>query len=281
MLLQDSAEPTASLTPQEQLQNKLSDPHTVDSLNRLLDRVDLISASVEMLDGFLRRSDQVADNISDSLDEFRGKQEDHAVVGLIDKLPTLARAGSKMADVAASPDFDRLLSSGLLERLAEPRTIQGMTALLDKLDLMVFAANAVDEFLRRGDEIADNAAESMNDLRGLTSSVDAEAVKRVLGKLPKLTKAGNQLLESGLLDKVSELTDAGMALSETGLFEPKTIKPLAELGRSAAESYVAAKSAPQKHYGIFDLLGLLKDPAIQKSLNIAVEMARQFGRKMA
>ena len=276
-----SVDSIALATPREQLQERLADPRTIDSLNRLLDRVDVISASVEMLDEFLRRSSEVADNVSQSLDEFRSKKEDDETVGLIEKLPGLARAGSKMADVANSPSFDRLLDSGLLERLAEPRTIEGLTALLDRLDLLVFAAKATDEFLRRGDEVADSIAESVDDLRKLANAADATEIRRAAEYLPQLTKAGHQLLASGLLDKMSTLTDAGTTLAEAGFFEPETVKPLAEMGRAAVASYVAAKTAPQKKYGVFDLVKLLKDPSIQKSLNMVVEMSRQFGQRLA
>jgi uncharacterized protein YjgD (DUF1641 family) len=268
----------ASSTPQEQLQARLADPRTVDSLNRLLDHLDAISASVEMLDGFLRRGDEIADNVAESVHEFRGQGE--AAAGFVEKLPNLAKAGTKMADVANSAAFGRLLESGLLERLAEPGTIEGLTNLIDKLPLLSFAADSLDGFLRRGDEIADSAAESMNDLKKLTAHVNMEQLIQVADELPQLTTAGQQLIKSGLLNKVSELTEAGMSLSKAGFFEPKTVQTLAEMGRAAAESYDSAKAVPQKRYGIFDLLRLLRDPAIQKTVNILVESSRRFGSKL-
>ncbi|HEY0163671.1 MAG TPA: DUF1641 domain-containing protein [Edaphobacter sp.] len=269
------------LTPQEQLAARLADPATMDSLNRLIDRLDVISVSVEMLDGFFRRGDQIADNVSDSIAEFRGSQKDDGeMLGLVEKLPQLARAGTKMADVANSPSVDRLLASGLLERLAEPNTIAGITALLDRLDLLVFTVKAADEFLRRGDEIADNVADSMDDLKKLASSVDSAEIRKVAESLPQLSEAAHQFLESGMLSRVSELTQAGMVLSDAGFFDPNTVKPLAEMGRIAAESYVAAKSAPTRQYGIFDLMKLLKEPAVQKAINIGAGMARHFGTKV-
>ena len=47
----------APLSPQEQLQARLSDPRTIGALNRLPDRLDLIAFSVEKMDGFLRRGE--------------------------------------------------------------------------------------------------------------------------------------------------------------------------------------------------------------------------------
>lgn len=261
---------------QERLQARLADPHTVDSLNRLLDHVDTLSASMEMLEGFLRRGDQIADNVSDSIEELRAGDASGATQ-FVEKIPDLARAGTKMADVANSTAVERLLQSGLLERLADPHTIAGLTTVLDKLDLLAFAATSVDEFLRRGDEIADSAADSMDDVRRLTSSVNLEQVKGVAAALPQLTAAGHKFVQSGLLDQVSTLSNAGMTLAKAGFFEPKTVSLLAEMGKAAAESYDKAKAAPQKHYGVFDLLRVLKDPSIQKTLNVVIEASRQFG----
>lgn len=280
MLSNGAVEPMVP-TPQEKLQSRLSDPRTVDSLNRLLDRVDMISDSMEMLDSFLRRGSEVADNVAESVEEIRGTG-DREEIHLIEKLPKLARAGSKMADVADSPSFDRLLESGLLERLAEPGTIQGITTLLDNLELLAFLATSLDGFVRRSNEIADSASESMDDLHSLVSSVNLDEIKQVASELPQLTEAGHKLIQSGLLGKMSELTEAGMMLSKAGFFDPETVQPLADVGRMAAESYVAAKAVPQrKRYGVFALMGVLKDRDVQKGVHIAVEMARQFGRKMS
>ncbi len=269
-------------TPQEQLQARLADPRTVDSLNRMLDHLDTISASVEMLEGFLRRGDEIADNVADSVQELRGVDASGATQ-FVEKLPSLAKAGTKMADVANSPAVDRLLQSGLLERLSEPNTITALTTVLDKIDLLAFAATSVDGFLRRGDEIADNAADSMNDVKTLVSSfeIDLEQLKGIAAAMPKLTAAGNEIISSGLLDQVSTLSNAGMTLANAGFFEPRTVSLLAEMGQAAADSYDKARTAPQQHYGIFDLMKLLKDPAIQKTLNIVVEASRQFGKKLS
>lgn len=281
MLSNGAVESTVSPTPQEQLQARLADPGTVESLNRLLDRVDLISASVEMLDGFLRRGSEVADNVSESLEEIRGKG-DHEAIHLIESLPKLARAGSKMADVADSPSFDRLLASGLLERLSEPDTIQGIATLLDKLEMLVFLATSLDAFLRRGNEIADSASEGMEELQKLVAWVNLDELKQVAEELPQLTDAGHKLIQSGLLGRMSELTEAGMMLSRAGFFDPDTVKPLAEIGRVAAGSFVAAKAVPQrKRYGVLSLLHTLKDNEVQKGIHVLVEMLRHFGRKMA
>lgn len=277
----DLSNATVALTPHQELQARLADPRTVESLNRLLDRLDIVSSTIDMFTGFLERGPELADNISEGVEELRGQETIHAT-DLIGKLPALANAGARMADVANSPSFDRLIESGLLEKLTDPRTMENLSLLLEKLDLVAFTVKALDEFLRRGDAVADSISDSIGDLRNLVSSVDTNQIKVLTTELPQLVEAGRQLIASGLLSRMSELTEAGMLLSKAGFFDPKTVTPLAEMGQLAAESYVAAKAAPpQKQYGVFDLMKLLKEPGVQKSIQIMVEMSRQFGRKIA
>jgi uncharacterized protein YjgD (DUF1641 family) len=171
----------------------------------------------------------------------------------------------------------------LQARLADPGTVDSLNRLLDHLDTISLSAAMLDGFLRRGDEIADNAADSMKDVRTLTSSfnVNLEQAKEIAGALPKLTAAGHEVVKSGLLNQVSTLSNAGMTLAKAGFFEPKTVSLLAEMGQAAADSYDKAKAAPKRNYGIFDLLKVLKEPAIQKTLNIAIDASRQFGSKLS
>jgi uncharacterized protein YjgD (DUF1641 family) len=168
----------------------------------------------------------------------------------------------------------------LQSRLADPRTVDSLNRLLDHLDTISASVEMLDSFLRRGNEIADNVAGGIDDVKKLAASVNLEQMQGVAAALPKLTTAGNEIISSGLLDQVSTLSNAGMTLAKAGFFEPKTVSLLAEMGQAAANSYDKAKVAPQKRYGIFDLLKLLNDPAIQKTLNIVVEASRQFGSKL-
>ncbi|MBX9604489.1 MAG: DUF1641 domain-containing protein [Bryobacteraceae bacterium] len=360
----------AAPTPQEQLQARLADPRTVNALNRLLDRLDVIAGSVEMVESFLQRGSDIADNVAESVASLRTPGGDDTAQ-LFGKLPTLARAGMKVASVAESEAFDRLLQSGLLDRLSAPGTLEALNALLDKLplvafsmealegfckrgdevansiadsvadirslkspevanvverlpqiasatvqladlsgtpefaglvalskdlgkpevlskirflldklDLAVFAVSAVEGFVRRGDEVADSMAEGLGDLKKIASSINTEELSRIATELPTLTKAGHELIASGLLEKMHDLTETGMVLADAGLFDAKTVKPLAEVGRLATEAYTAAKSTPARQYGLLDLLRLFKDPQASKAIHLLVEMARQFGKRL-
>ncbi|HXU46674.1 MAG TPA: hypothetical protein VN783_14195 [Thermoanaerobaculia bacterium] len=128
-------ESEASLTPQERLQKRLADPKTVESLNRLLDRLDIIVFLAEALEGFIRRAEVVADSVAQGVAELRRMGGDEGGADLIGSLPKLARAGVRIADLMDRPEVGRLIDSGLLEKLGDPKTLEALSALLGNLEL--------------------------------------------------------------------------------------------------------------------------------------------------
>jgi uncharacterized protein YjgD (DUF1641 family) len=362
---------TASLSPSEQLQARLAEPRTVEALNRLLDRLDVLAFSAEMMDSFFRRSSEVADSVADSVAEVRQLAKNETGSDFLDKIPAFARAGVRVAETTTSPAFERLLESGLLERLAEPRTIESLKslldqlevaafslqaldgflrradviansiadsveeirgrapvesgslveklpqlaatgaqlaevaqkpefnnllslvdkvgkpetieklgALLDKLDLAVFALNAMDGVLRRGPEVTDSMAAGLGELRKLAPELDIDNLQQLASDMVKLLQAGRRLAASGLLDKLDELSDAGLTLSEAGMFDKQVVTALGEVGRLAAQSYWEAKKVPAKRVGVLGMMRLLNDPAAQPAFNLLTEATRRFGDKI-
>ena len=273
---------SATLSPQEQLLARLNEPRTVDALNRLLDRLDVLAFSVEMMDSFFRRSSEVADSIADSVAEVRDSALQEPTGDFLGKIPALARASVKIAETTASPAFERLLESGLLERLAEPHTIENLKSLLDQLDVAAFTLQALDGFLRRSDVIANSIADSVREIRDVApeSSSLVKNLQELASDLLKLLQAGRRLAASGLLDKLDELADAGLTLSAVGMFERQTVTALGEVGRLASQSYDEAKQVPARRIGLIGILRLLNDPAIQPALTLLVETTRRFGEKM-
>jgi hypothetical protein len=362
---------SATLTPQEQLQARLADPRTIDSLNRLLDRIDVLAFSAEMMDSFLQRSPQIIDSMAETVGDARTLAEQSGGAGLLEKFPMLARAGVKAAETATSPAFERLLASGLLERLADPRTIDSLKSLLDrlevaaftlqaldgllqradviansiadsvaeiretgtydavglveklpqmaaagadlaelsqkpefknltslvekvgkpetieklgalveKLDLAVFALDALDGFIRRGPDFTEAIAAGVDELRQSSPGIDTTNVQKLASDMLKLLVAGQKLVASGLLDKLDELANTGLMLSKAGMFEPRVVNTLGEVGRIASESYAAARKAPSKRLGMLGMLRLLNDPAAQPALSLLAEATREFGNKI-
>jgi uncharacterized protein YjgD (DUF1641 family) len=243
----------------QRLLRRLDDPRTAEALERLLDRLDLLAFAVDAADEFLRRGEQIADNVSDALQEAKAAAPTFDVSPVTSKLPQLAAAGAKLADVTASPAFSRLLDSGLLDRLAAPETLASLHNLLDKLPLLSFAAEAVDGFLRRGEELAENVADSLQEARRFTPPMDSQKFQQVLAGLPKVI-------------------DAVTALINAGLFDPEVVAVLVEVGKQAAGPYREAKRLPDNPVGPWGMFKALRDPDIQRALGVGLHIVKRYGQ---
>jgi uncharacterized protein YjgD (DUF1641 family) len=272
---------TTTLTPQEQLQARLSDPKILDALNRLLDRAELLAFSADALDGFIRRGDEITTSVNEMVVDARNGGAPAELMDAAAKLPQLARAGVQVANTVDKPEFTALLNSGILEQLGKPETIEALKLVLSKIDLLAFAVKAADEFVRRGDVITDNIGESLGDLRKLSSSIDFEKLRTVSAQLPALLDASDEFIKSGASTKLKQLADAGSIVVDSGMLDPATVKLLAQAGKIAAASYIETQAAPRKDIkGVFDLLGALKDPGIQHALGFFVEFMKRYSAKM-
>lgn len=284
---------------QEQLLARLSDPQTVDSINRLLDRLDIVVFAVEALNGFLGRADTIAENVSHSVGDLRTLMSESGTGGLMEKLPQLAKAGAQVADITATPAFQRLAASGLVEQLGDEKTITNLRALIGKLEMAAFALESVDGFLRRGDEIAEGIAEGVEDLRKTAPAFDVLELRRtleslprlvqagnelveskILDSLPTLVKAGNEMVESKILDSVPTLVNAGNELVSSGLLDPVVVRQLAEVGHVFATAYNTAKETHPKQHGTIGLALKLRDPDINRAFNFALRLAKAFGQNL-
>ncbi len=248
----------AAVPPSQRLLRRLDDPQTADALERLLDRLDILAFAVEATEGFLRRGDEITENIGDALREAKAAAPSVDSLAFVGKLPQLANAGVKLADATASPAFDRLLDSGLLERLAAPDTLASLQTLLDKLPLVAFAVAAVEGFLQRGEEIADNVAGALREANHFTSPVDRAKLGQLVAGLPKLL-------------------DAGLALIDSGLLDPAVIATVAEVYKKASEAYVEAKRMPDNPIGPWGIYKALRDPDVQRAVGAGLHIVKRYG----
>lgn len=256
--------PPAPSTAQEQLLARLGEEKTVDALNRLLDRLEVITFVADALDGFLARANTVAESVADSVHDLRKLTGDGTATGdVIGKLPQLAKAGVQLADVSATPAFHRLMESGLIDKLGDEKTIESLKGVLERLELASFTLDAIDGFLRRSDQISQALSEDVEDLKVATQP-DVMKLKEVLAAMPALVAAGQTLVKSGML-------------------EPKTVTVLGQIGRSAAQSFEDAKSAPSsaKPIGIFGLMSALKDPDVNRAITFALNLSKAYGQSLA
>lgn len=271
-----STSAAVAMSPQERLQARLADPATIDSLNRLLDRADLLAFALEAADGFLRRSDTVIDSVSESVQEVKKAAQLSDAATLLESLPKLARTGTELAEVTQTPAFGNVLHSGLLERLGDPRTLRLLQTLFDKLETAVFLLEAVDGFLRRGDEIAESAAGLVGELRN--ANVDIGDLKQIAERTPKIVEALGQLTETRALDRVPDLVNALQVLAKSGMLDPQVVSVLGDVGRRLAGAYDEVTAAPVAPVGSFGALKALGEPEIQRGLGLLLAVARRFGR---
>jgi uncharacterized protein YjgD (DUF1641 family) len=264
-------------TPQERLQAKLADPYTADALERLLDKIDVVAFGVEAIDSFLRRSEQVADSLSESISELKKiNGADTAGSDFVAALPQLARTGTQVAAATQQAGFQNLLASGLLEQLGNPQTIANLQTVLSKLEVAAFALTAIDGFVRRGAEITDAISASLGDARTLVGFLDLEKLKI----LPQALEALPVLLNSGILDHLPQFANAATTFVESGLLNPATVKALAETGDHLSASYDEVKKLPPKHTSLLGLVKALSDPDVNRSVTLMLEMARYYGKKI-
>lgn len=59
------------VVPEQELLERLSDPHTIAQLTRLVDKLDQVVFLLEMVEGFLRRGPEIADSINDMVIQLR------------------------------------------------------------------------------------------------------------------------------------------------------------------------------------------------------------------
>ncbi len=259
---------------------RLEQPETAELLHRLLDRLDIIVFATDAAQELLHRSDEITNSIAENVDELRRVSVPSDARKLAEKLPQLTRTGLQAADLAGSPAFGRLLSSGLLERLGNPDTIASLHSLLDHLDLASFALASVDGFIRRSDVIVESVAESIADSAKLGATLDLSRLKELTAALPALMDIAVQVARSGLLTQAKGVIDTVNELHEAGVLAPESIRVVGDVGAAATATSVKHEYAASVPKGVFGLLGALRDPDVQASLGFAIAFARNYGRKL-
>jgi uncharacterized protein YjgD (DUF1641 family) len=274
--------PVNGLPPATQkLLDRLEEPQTAEALNRLLDRLDVLAFAVEAVDGVVRRGEVIADSIGQSVAELKGLAggADASFGELAGKLPQVARAGSQMADVVASDGFQRLMASGLLDKLSQPDTIANLKLLLEKMELVVFFVSMVDGFLARSEVIADSVAETIGELRG--ADVATGQWKSLLETGSSVANVAAKLAHNGDLDELPGLIESLAGLARSGMFDTGTIRVLAEVGQHAAASYQETKKGPAPPpLGPLGMLKAMSEPDVQRAMGFALAMARNYGKRI-
>ena len=262
--------------PSERLLARLNDERTVEALERLLDHAEMLAFGAQAIDGLLRRGEELADNIGAGVAELRTvvATEGGSATSAMASLPRMARVGAQLSEVADGPGVQRLLQSGVLERLGEPSTLAALEKLASHAELIAFAVDALDGFLRRGDEVVEAVAESVGDLR------TAAKESGLRETMPRLQEVAKRAMEHHTLEAIMQLTDAAVPVVESGLLHPSLVRTVAEAGTMVAASYQEAQRAAPAPMGPMALWRALKEPEVQRALGFGVALARGVGKRL-
>jgi predicted transcriptional regulator len=271
---------TASTTA-EGLLARLSEPETSDALNRLLDLLPLLAISAEAFQGLIARGDEITRNIADQVSELRRSDGVESVREIGSALPGLGRAATHLAEAAERPAFANLLSPALIDTLGNPERLAALQRLFDKLDLLVFAVEAIEGLLRRSDAMVDGVRAGLKDAAKLVDPDAAfESLQSLWASAPYLLRAFSALAESDLLRRGDHLVEVGSRLVDSGLFQPQTVEMLAKMSAALAESASDPGVKPAKRLGPVGLLRALKEPDIQAAVSSFLQFSRRYGRML-
>jgi len=276
-------------TPKEQLLARLDDPDVIDSLNRFLDQLPLLNFGAEALNGFIKRGDTIAGNVASGFSDLRdtvGMPDGPSFERIAGNIPGLMKTGAQLANAATTPAMSNLLSQGLLEELGKPETIDLFKRLLDKLELIVFAVEATDGFIRRSDSIIEGIRESVRDASALLPDQETLShLQDLAASAPHLIEAASNMVDGGMVEKLQQLSEASDRLIASGLLEPAKMTMLADMGSVLTETLEAnQKQAAQgkpARVGMFGLLSAMGDPDVQASMGMLIEFSKRYGAKLA
>lgn len=281
------------------LLDRLSEPRTAEALHRLLDHAELLAYSAGALDGLVRRSETIADNIAASVAEVKGAlpadsaQTVASLASLAGDLPALTEVAGQLADISASPAFKTTLAT-----LGDPATLGALNTLLGNLELIAFAVTALDGAMRRGEELTDNVRASLDDLRASASlplNLDAvvATANELLPKLPALVSALSLFLP--MLPRLAAVAPKFVEIIErlepfvaspefdtllsSGVFHPHTVQVVGKAGDAFADTYEESRRNP-KPLGLLGLLRALNDRDIQRAAGLVMAFGKRFGQSL-
>jgi uncharacterized protein YjgD (DUF1641 family) len=66
------------------------------------------------------------------------------------------------------------------------------------------------------------------------------------------------------------------SMIDSGMLEPGTLALVGQMGRAMAET----RSAQNGQLGLFGMLGAMRDPQVQRTLDFAMRFAKELGRQL-
>jgi hypothetical protein len=196
------------------LQERLNDPNTVDTLNRLLDRIGALEQAVTVLAETVRQAPGMVAMVTDIVDETYREAR------------------------ASGTDLEQQFEGGLalLRQLTEPRTVAVLSRLIERLDTL----EPLLEIAEQAPALAAMAVDIVDDAyrQAKAAGVDVEAVlhkgAETATKLIAVVCSAefDAVMDSGVLEPqtLRVIRSAGQALATSQLVTPKPVGLLGALG---------------------------------------------------
>lgn len=160
-----------------------------------------------------------------------------------------------------------VLEQEFLERLTEPRTLELLNRLLDRLEDVVYLLDVLEQFLRRGPEIAEAVNEGVALLRkGLAGTAMPNGWTDLLNALRRL----RQVVESPQVQ----------ALFREAVLDPRAVAVVGKMAQAMIEASQEAKKPEHRRLGLMGLIRALGDPELQPAMRFAVAFAQRFSRAL-
>ena len=260
------------------LQLRLNDPQTTHALNRLLDRIDSLEATVGRLADVVEQAPGFTAMLGDMADE------------------TIRRASSNGVDIEA-----RLQTAlTLAEKLTAPQTVSKIEQLLEMAEeapgfvAMVgdmadeaqrkAAANGIDleARLQAGLGLAEKLTHpnTVQQLNGLLEMVDtAPGFVAMLGDMAD--EAYRNALAKGidLESLIAQGTNAASKLSillDSGILDEGALNVVGATGKALAR----ASDEPIEPVGLMGMLGALRNPDTQRALGFLLNVSQKLGQEL-
>lgn len=294
----------------KELIKQLNEPQTASALKNLAKNAQVLDGLVTGVDGFLRRGEDIAENIGESIREFAPKSNGNStqlmeeVPQLLSNLPTLAKTGNKISALAETKEFDALLNKEnlatlqeLVEIVSKPGTLEALREIAANAQVLALTVTALSAFLQRSEEIADNIGESIREFAPKFNGDKTHAISEVIAQLPNvlpplvnnlpaLTENLSPLMEQmpSLMKtgaKVGEIAESEgvQAFLNSGMLTPGLVNFLGNSGKVVVQTEEEFRKNP-KEVSLWGAYSEMKDKDVQRGLGFLLSLAKNFGQAL-
>ncbi len=270
----------------EQLLDRLNEPRTLDALNRLLDHAELLAFSAASLDGLVRRSEVIVENVTSTVAEMREalpsapEIDTAALARLLHDLPRVLELTNRLTALTTTPEFEALLNL-----LSNPATMTSLQRLLQHAELLAYLVEALDALIRRSDTMVDSINVLLRDIAAGTPGASEslltliEMLHRHRDYVPRLIAVVPQFTE--LVEQIGPFvaSEEFRTLLTSGVFSPDTVTLVGQAGDAFVATYHEDRQA-QRRLGPVGLVRALYDPDVQRVAALLVDFARRFGKSL-